>query len=54
LNNNLQIQEKVISLIQKWGLRFQNDSDILPLFSQVYLALKNKGVPFPPPEVASS
>ena len=28
-------------------MRFEKDKDILPLFSQVYEALKNKGIPFP-------
>lgn len=34
-------------MIQKWGMRFDKDKDILPLFSEVYQALKNRGVPFP-------
>jgi hypothetical protein len=26
---------------------FEKDKDILPIFSQVYTALKSKGIPFP-------
>mmetsp|Transcript_35384 Transcript_35384/g.34421 ORF Transcript_35384/g.34421 Transcript_35384/m.34421 type:complete len:174 (+) Transcript_35384:3-524(+) len=41
------IIKRILSLIQTWGLRFEKDRDILPLFSDVYSALKNKGIPFP-------
>ena len=39
---------RIAYLIQKWGLRFDKYSDILPIFTQVYDALRNKGVEFPP------
>lgn len=42
-----QISNRTLGLIQKWGIQFERDSDILPLFSQVYQALKQKGVNFP-------
>lgn len=35
-------------LIQKWGVKFEENSE-LPLFSEVYQALKKSGVQFPPP-----
>lgn len=34
-------------LIEEWGKRFERDHDIIPLFSDVYKALKNKGIEFP-------
>jgi len=34
-------------LLQRWGIEFEKDRDILPLFYDVYQALKAKGVPFP-------
>lgn len=34
-------------MIQAWGLKFERDRDILPLFSDVYTALKQKGFEFP-------
>jgi hypothetical protein len=41
---------KILSLIQKWGIRFEKDHEMLPLFSEVYKALKGKGIPFANPE----
>jgi hypothetical protein len=34
-------------LIEQWGKRFERDHDIMPLFSDVYNALKKKGLEFP-------
>ena len=47
IQNFKQISQKILTLIQKWGIRFEKDKDILPLFSEVYVALKNRNVPFP-------
>lgn len=50
LNNkdvNQQVKKKILQLIQHWGLRFEEDAEALPLFSNVYGALKTKGLPFP-------
>ena len=33
------IHNKVFTLIETWGKRFERDHDILPLFSDVYKAL---------------
>lgn len=40
------VKNKILSLIQQWGLRFKEDADTLPLFSKVYEGLKNRKVPF--------
>jgi len=40
------VKNKILSLIQLWGLRFKEDEDTLPLFSKVYEGLKNRKVPF--------
>lgn len=50
LNNkeiSQQVKKKILQLIQHWGLRFEDDSDVLPLFSNVYSALKQRSLPFP-------
>jgi len=41
-----EIHNKVLGLIKCWGERFEKDHDIMPLFSDVYKALKNKGMDF--------
>ena len=41
------MKNKILELIQKWAMKFEKDQDILPLFFQVYTALKNKGLAFP-------
>ena len=43
------MQQKIVYLIQKWGLRFESQHDRLPLFFDVYSALLKTGVQFPPP-----
>lgn len=40
------MKNKILSLIQLWGLRFKEDEDTLPLFSKVYQELKKRKVPF--------
>jgi len=40
------IYSLVLVLIEDWGKRFEKDKDILPLFKQVYDALKGKGYNF--------
>lgn len=55
LNNkdvSQQVKKKILQLIQMWGLRFEEDSDVLPLFSSVYGALKQRNLPFPSEEEA--
>lgn len=49
LNNkevSQQVKKKILQLIQHWGIRFEDDSDVLPLFTNVYSALKAKKLPF--------
>jgi hypothetical protein len=50
LNNkevSQQVKKKILQLIQLWGLRFEEDSDVLPLFTSIYGALKQRNLPFP-------
>lgn len=42
-----QIKNKVVYLIQKWGLRYEKQQEIVPLFNKVYKALLANGVKFP-------
>ena len=35
-------------MIQQWAIRFKDKQDTLPLFYQLYDALKKRGVEFPP------
>ena len=45
----LQIKNKIVYLIQKWGLRYEKQHDLVPLFFDVYKALLANGVKFPDP-----
>jgi len=47
-----QVKKKILQLIQHWGIRFEEDNDVLPLFSNVYGALKAKSLPFESEEEA--
>lgn len=49
-----EIQQKILYLIQKWGIRFEKYRDILPLFTDVYNALKKNNVQFPPMNAQSA
>jgi growth factor-regulated tyrosine kinase substrate len=42
-----QVKNKSLTLIQTWGKKFEREHDILPLFFDVYQALKKKGIEFP-------
>ncbi len=42
-----EVQFKILSLIKKWGIRFEAKKDILPNFYETYNSLKNSGVIFP-------
>ena len=44
---SFQIKTRITHLIQKWALRFENNQETLPLFTQLYQALKKRGVEFP-------
>jgi hypothetical protein len=55
LNNkevSQQVKKKILQLVQHWGLRFEDESDVLPLFTNVYSALKQRSLPFPSEEEA--
>jgi len=43
-----EIKTRITQLIQKWAIRFESQQDTLPLFTQLYEALKKRGVEFPP------
>jgi len=45
-NSNIEIQKKVIYLIQKWAFKFQNSN--FKSFNECYIYLKNNGIIFPP------
>ena len=47
VNTNIEIQKKVIYLVQKWSYKFKNNS-IFPIFSDSYEFLMNNGIIFPP------
>jgi hypothetical protein len=42
-----ELQIKILFLIKKWGLKFENQKDILPNFYETYNSLKNNNVVFP-------
>lgn len=41
------VQVKILYLIKKWGVRFENQKDILPNFFETYKTLKSNNVIFP-------
>ena len=41
------VQIKLLYLLKKWGIKFENQKTIIPNFSDVYSRLKNNGVEFP-------
>ena len=45
--------KKIVYLIQKWGIKFEGHYEI-PLFTEVYQALKKSGVQFPDPPKSST
>ena len=42
-----EVQIKLLSLIQKWGIKFEEQKNIISNFSDIYNRLKNNGVEFP-------
>ena len=42
-----EVQIKLLSLIKKWGIKFEAQKNIIPNFSDIYNRLKNNGVEFP-------
>jgi len=45
--NDPKIHSKLINLIQLWYLHFEDKSDILPGFFEMYHNLLKKGINFP-------
>jgi len=41
------VQIKILTLIKKWGIRFENKRDILPNFYETFNSLKKNNVIFP-------
>lgn len=41
------VQLKLLHLIKKWGIKFENQKDVLPNFSDIYNRLNTNGVEFP-------
>ena len=42
-----EVQIKLLNLIKKWGIKFENQKNILPNFNDIYKRLKSNGVEFP-------
>lgn len=42
-----EVQFKILSLIKKWGVRFESKRDVLPNFYETYNTLRNNKVVFP-------
>jgi len=42
-----EVQIKLLNLIKKWGIKFENQKNILPNFSDIYKRLKSNGIEFP-------
>lgn len=54
LNERPEIQRKTLVLIEKLGIRFEKQKDILPNFSEIYKSLKESGIVFPLDKVIKS
>lgn len=44
-----QIRLKILHVIQFWAETFQNDQDLFPNFTKIYLKAVQSGIRFPPP-----
>ena len=42
-----EVQKKLLNLLKKWGIKFENQKNILPNFSDIYIRLKENGIEFP-------
>lgn len=42
-----EVQNKVLGLIEKWGIKFESQKDILPNFFETYKTFKSLNVSFP-------
>ena len=45
--HNEEVNNKIFYLIRKWALKFENQKDIIPNFTEKYNYLKQNGVVFP-------
>jgi len=45
--NAPEVQSRILYLIKKWGVKFENQKEILPNFYEIYKEMKNSGVIFP-------
>ena len=43
-----EVQNKILLIIENWGIKFENKRETLPNFYKVYQTLKNGGLKFPP------
>ena len=41
------VQIKLLNLLKKWGIKFEDQKEIIPNFTDIYNRLKNNGVEFP-------
>ena len=41
------VQEKILYLLKKWGVKFEKQKDIIPLFSEIYVQLQKSNTVFP-------
>ena len=47
IQNIANVQKKLLSLIKKWGEKFEDNKAMVPNFTDIYTRLKNNGVEFP-------
>ena len=45
--NDNKVQLKILGLIKKWGILFENKKDKIPNFTQIYKNLNQNGIVFP-------
>jgi len=47
-----EVKEKIINFIQDWAIKFQKQSDVLPLLQECYTELKKSGLKFSTPSLS--
>ena len=45
--NDIEIENRLLELIQKWGIDFEDKKEVIPNFYKIYNKFKSEGVEFP-------
>ena len=45
--NDIEVENKLLELIQKWGIDFEDKKEVIPNFYKIYNKFKTEGIEFP-------